>query len=81
MKLLRRFIRANAEMTYPTLRAGSFLSCIALVLTTATVPAQQIAPIDPDRVDAFIDVVARSECRLANAGSEIYLPAAGFPDN
>ena len=57
------------------------LACVwALMFLCTSTLAQTVTPVDPDRVDEFIEVIAKNECRIANAAAEIYLPAAGFPD-
>ncbi len=43
--------------------------------------AQAETSLDPARVDEFIEVVAKNECRITNEAGEIYLPAAGFADS
>ncbi|WP_299350055.1 hypothetical protein [uncultured Shimia sp.] len=52
----------------------------ALMSVATCAAAADIAPVDPDRVDAFIDIVAANECRLSNGSAGDILPGAGFND-
>jgi len=56
-------------------------SCLlGLAFLCSPALAQSVTPLDPARVDEFIEVIAKNECRITNEAGEIYLPAAGFAD-
>ena len=55
-------------------------SIVAVFLSSPPSAAQEVQPVIPERVDDFIELVAKNECRLSNQAGEIYLPAGGFAD-
>ncbi|MCP5087554.1 MAG: hypothetical protein GY952_12205, partial [Rhodobacteraceae bacterium] len=58
------------------------LGRLLLPLVFAAIPAvaQSVIPVEPERVDEFIDVLAGHDCRMSQDASEALLSAAGFPD-
>lgn len=53
---------------------------LCLNLTCGAALAQKEISVEPERVDEFIEVIAKNECRITNDVGDIYLPAAGFAD-
>ena len=51
-----------------------------LITATGASTAQDIRELEPDRIEEFVALVAKNECRIANEAAEILLPAGGFSD-
>ena len=56
-----------------------WMTAILLAFAGSSV-AQDMRDVGPDRVEEFVALVAKNECRIANEAAEIFLPAGGFPD-
>lgn len=73
-------LAASYERTRKSWFGPAVAALLALLSGSIPAAAQGIQPVVPERVDEFIDLIARNECRLSNKAAEIYLPAGGFTD-